>query len=67
MSKRNEGLPRVAKLTRPGGTTILDVESGIFVGVNNDAPPERPSSRDTADAERRSQPPGSPSSKLPRN
>lgn len=67
MSKQKKRVPRVAKLTLPGGTALVDVESGILVGVSHDGAPERTSSGGDAFDELRSPPRARPSSKLFRN
>ena len=61
MLKRKGAPPAVAKVTRGNETVVIDVESGLLVGV--DVERERASSL----AERRSQPPGDPSSERSRN
>jgi hypothetical protein len=60
-------VPKLAKLTGTDGTALVDVESGILVGVSIDVEHEPPSSRGDALTERRSQPPSNPNSKLSRN
>jgi hypothetical protein len=67
MSKHKRPVPRVAKLTLPGGTALVDVESGILVGVSHDDARERKSSGGDAADEPRSRPHARPSSKLSRN
>jgi hypothetical protein len=64
MSKhKGRRIPRIAKLTGTHRTVVIDVESGLLLGTGNDDEPRQTSSRDAA-SERRSQPPGSPASKL---
>lgn len=67
MSKKDGRVPKMARLTQAGGTALVDFESGILVGVTNDLDLERTSSRGDALADRRSQPPLRPTSKLTRN
>ena len=67
MSKQKGPVPKIAKLTGTDGAALVDVESGILVGVGNDVELPRASSRGDALPERRSQPPSRPSSKLSRN
>jgi hypothetical protein len=59
MQKRKGTIPRLVKVTMADGTMVVDVESGLLVGVGSDVERERSSSL----TERRSQPPGEPSSK----
>jgi len=64
MSKhKGRRIPRIAKLTGSHPTVVIHVESGMLVGTGNNAEPRQTSPRDAAN-ERRSQPPGSPGSKL---
>jgi len=67
MSKRDRRVPKIAKLTGPNGTLVVDVESGMLVAVSNDLDAQRISTRAYPAPEHRSPPPGSPSSKLSRN
>jgi hypothetical protein len=59
MQKRKGTIPRLAKVTMADGTMVVDVESGLLVGVGSDVERQRTTSLN----ERRSQPPEEPSSK----
>lgn len=63
MLKRKSAPLAVAKVTRGNGTVVVDVESGLLLGVSLDVERERASEL----VERRSQPPGDPSSERSRN
>jgi hypothetical protein len=63
MIKHKGATPRLAKVTRADGTVVVDVQTGLLVGVSADVERERTSSL----TERRSQPPGDPTSKRLRN
>ena len=63
MLKRKTPPLAVAKVTRGNGIVVVDVESGLLLGVSVDIERERASSL----TERRSQPPGDPSSERSRN
>lgn len=67
MSKRGGQVPKIAKLTGPSGTIVIDVESGILVSVSNEVDAKRIRSRSDTVAVRRSPTPRSLSSKLSRN
>jgi len=63
MLKPKGAMPRLAKVTRADGTMVVDVEAGLLLGVSIDIERERSRSL----TERRSQPPGDPSSERFRN
>ena len=67
MSKQKGRVPRISKLTGTDGTAVVDFETGILIGVSNDALPARTSPRSDDSVERYWQPPTNPNPKLTRN
>ena len=68
MSKHEGRVPRISKLTGTDGTAVVDFETGILIGVSNDALPARASSRSDDDSvELYWQPSSNPNPKLSRN
>lgn len=67
MSKQKGRVPKISKLTGTDGTAVVDFETGILIGVSNDAALARTTPRDEPTAERLWQPPSNPNPKLSRN
>lgn len=67
MSKQKGRVPKISKLTGTDGIAVVDFESGVLIGVSNEAALEQAKPREEVVADHRWQMSSNPNPKLSRN